>query len=79
MFLFGKVVKDKHKLLLTQMEQEEGGEVLWMLPQEALGKIKQSYEKLIPSKYSTIYSSKFVEKRDQIILEEYIKTITNKE
>lgn len=73
MFLFGKVIKDEHHLLLTQMEQEEGGEILWMNPEDALEKIKESYENVISSKYSTIYSSKFVQKRDEIILEEYMK------
>lgn len=55
------------------MEKNEGGERLWLKPKEALEKMKQNYDKLLASKYTSLYSTKIVAKRDIKILEEYLK------
>ena len=71
----GKVIKDWKQLQLTQMEQDEGGKVLWFSLAEALEKIESCYEHLRASNYSSIYSSKFVIKRDVSILKYYIEKV----
>lgn len=58
---------------LTKQEKDEGAELCWLLPEVALEYIKKSYDKLIPSKYSDLYNSKMVIKRDELILEYYLK------
>lgn len=68
-----RVQKDKKQLNLTKQEQAEGAELCWFLPEIALKKIKECYNKLIPSKYSNLYNSKMVIKRDELILEYYLK------
>lgn len=67
-----KVTKDTKKLHLTQKEIEEGGELIWLTPKVALQLISECFDKLKASKYDSIYSTKFVIKRDQAILNEYI-------
>lgn len=69
----GKVIKKLENLELTKMEIDEGGERLWMKPEEALEKMKQNYDYILASKYTSVYSSKIVAKRDIKILEEYLK------
>lgn len=69
----GKVIKKLENLELTQMEIDEGGERLWMKPEEALEKMKQNYDHIVASEYTSVYSSKIVAKRDIKILEEYLK------
>ena len=68
-----RVEKDKKRLNLTEQEQDEGAELCWFLPEIALKKIKECYDKLIPSKYSNLYNSRMVIKRDELILEYYLK------
>ena len=68
-----KVKKNKKQLNLTKQEQDEGAELCWLLPEIAIKKIKECYDKLIPSKYSNLYNSKMVIKRDELILEYYLK------
>lgn len=68
-----KVEKNKNELNLTKQEKEEGAELCWFLPEIALKHIKECYDKLIPSKYSNLYNSKMVIKRDELILEYYLK------
>lgn len=68
-----RVEKDKKRLNLTEQEQDEGAELCWFLPEIALKKIKECYDKLIPSKYSNLYNSRMVIKRDELILEDYLK------
>lgn len=73
-FVFiGKVIKKLENLSLTNMEKAEGGKRLWMKPEEALEKMKQNYDKLLASEYTSLYSTKIVAKRDIKILEEYLK------
>ncbi len=55
------------------MEQDEGGERLWLTPQEALKRMKENYENLLASEYTSLYSTKIVAKRDIKILEKYLK------
>lgn len=68
-----EVEKDKKELNFTKQEKDEGAELCWLLPEVALEYIKKSYDKLIPSKYSDLYNSKMVIKRDELILEYYLK------
>lgn len=73
-FVFiGKVIKKFEKLSLTDMEEAEGGKRLWLKPEEALERMKQNYDKLLASEYTSLYSTKIVAKRDIKILEEYLK------
>lgn len=68
-----RVQKNKKQLNLTKQEQDEEAELSWFLPEVALKKIKGCYDKLIPSKYSNLYNSRMVVKRDELILEYYLK------
>lgn len=67
-----KVSNDTKKLNLTEQEKNEGSELCWFEPDIALQKIEDSYNKLIPSKYSNLYSSKMVIRRDSMILKYFI-------
>ena len=69
----GKVIKKLKELSLTKMEEAEGGERLWLKPEETLEKMKQNYDKLLASEYTNLYSTKIVAKRDIKIIEEYLK------
>lgn len=68
-----EVIEDTGSLSLTQKELDEGGSLVWLEPNEALEKVKNSMENVIGSKYEDVYHSKFIIKRDQYILEEYLK------
>ena len=68
----GKVLKDTNHLSVTKKEKDEGAKLLWKAPEEALKLIKECFDKLVPSEYSSIYSTKFVVLRDRKILEYYI-------
>ena len=68
----GKVLKDTKQLNVTEKEAEEGARLLWETPKKALKLITECYDKLTASKYSSIYSTKFVVLRDRKILERYI-------
>ena len=67
-----KVTKDLHKLNLDEGETIEGAILLWLQPREALQLITDCYDKLIPSEFDDIYSTRFVVLRDRKILEYYI-------
>lgn len=67
-----KVSNDTKKLYLTEQEEDEGSKLCWYKPEIALKQINDSYEKLVPSKYSNLYSSKIIVKRDASILKYYI-------
>jgi len=69
----GKVLNDTKQLHATEKEKEEGAKLLWKTPKEALELIKNSYNKLIASKYGSVYSTKFVVLRDRKILERYLE------
>jgi len=73
-----KVINDTKKLHLTQKEIDEGGELIWVAPNVALELISNCFDKLIGSKYDNIYSTKFIIKRDEAILKEYILKFVNK-
>lgn len=67
------VSNDTSKLHFTKQEKDEGAELCWYKPEIALKQINDSYEKLIPSKYSNLYGSKMVIKRDYSILKYYLE------
>lgn len=67
-----RVVRNTHELNLTQKEIDEGGRLLWLEPKEALKLIKKCFNNLKPSKYDDVYATKFIIKRDEAILREYI-------
>lgn len=67
-----KVTSNTHQLHLTQKEMEEGGELIWVMPEVALLLIQESFDNLKASQYDDVYSTKFIVKRDETILKEYI-------
>lgn len=71
-----KVVGVRGKLRLTQKEIEEGGELIWMLPEDALIEITKCANKIIESKYENLYHSKFINYRDKEILRFYIENFS---
>lgn len=71
----GRVIQKLGNLELTKMEEVEGGKRLWMTPEETLQKMKENYDNLLASEYTSLYSTKIVAKRDITILEEYIKQV----
>ena len=68
----GKVLKDTKKLNVTEKEKDEGAKLLWETPKNALNLISECYDKLVDSKYESIYFTKFIVLRDKRILEYYI-------
>lgn len=73
-----KVVKDTKQLHLTKKEKDEGARLCWFKPEEALEIMKKSYNKLLPSKYSDLYATEFIVKRDYTILDYCIRNVLNK-
>lgn len=71
-----KVTNDTHHLHLTQKEQDEGSELCWIKPQEALEIMEKSFSNLRASKYSDLYSTKIIVARDSAILKYYIENYT---
>lgn len=71
----GKVIEDTGKLDVTKKEAEEGANLLWETPSNALKLIKNSYDNLVPSKYSSVYSTRFIILRDKSILEKFIEVM----
>ena len=71
----GRVIKDTKELHMTQKEKDEGGILLWETPQKALELISDCYDKLVASKYESVYTTKFIVLRDRKILEYYLKNI----
>ena len=69
----GKVQKDTNKLNLTEKEKDEGAKLLWETPEKELKLITECFDKLVASKYASIYSTKFVVLRDRKILEYYLR------
>jgi len=68
----GKVLEDTKTLNITQKEKDEGAKLLWETPQKALELIIGCYDKLVESKYESVYTTKFIVLRDRKILEYYI-------
>ncbi len=71
----GKVIKDTKNLNVTEKEKDEGAKLLWETPEKGLELIEQCYNKLIASKYESIYHTKFIVMRDKKILEKYLSAI----
>lgn len=71
----GKVIEDTGRLNLTEKEQNEGGELVWLEPIDALNEVTNCYEKLIALDYESVYHTKFVVLRDRKILEYYLNNI----
>lgn len=69
----GKVLEDTKQLNVTQKEKDEGAKLVWETPKNALNLIIESYDKLIASKYESVYHTRFIALRDRKILEYYIK------
>ena len=68
----GKVTKDTHKFNLDEAEKIDGAKLIWLMPEDALKKIKDCYDILIPSIFSDVYMTRFVVLRDRKILEYYL-------
>ena len=71
----GKVLKDTNQLNVTEKEKDEGAKLLWENPEKALELIIECFDKLVESKYASIYSTKFVVLRDRRILEYYLSIL----
>lgn len=69
----GKVLEDTKQLNVTQKEKDEGARLVWETPENALKIITESYDKLVASKYESVYHTRFIALRDRKILEYYIK------
>ncbi len=69
----GKVLEDTKQLNVTQKEKDEGAKLVWETPENALKVITESYDKLVASKYESVYHTRFIALRDRKILEYYIK------
>ena len=70
-----KVIKNLHTLELTEKEKNEGAQLLWVTPEEALKLVKDSYDKLLPSNYVEeydVYRMRVIVLRDRKILERYL-------
>lgn len=68
---FARVTKDTNILALTEKEQNEGSEVLWVSYDEGLKLIYECYDKVKESSYESLYQTKFIVYRDRLILEYY--------
>lgn len=68
----GKVIKDTKQLNVTEKEKDEGAKLLWKSPEDGLKLIKECFNKLIASKYESVYHTKFIVLRDRKILEMYL-------
>ena len=68
-----KVVEDTKQLNVTQKEKDEGAKLIWETPENALKVITESYDKLVASKYESVYHTRFIVLRDRKILEYYMK------
>lgn len=68
-----KVIKDTKELYLTEKEKDEGARLLWETPEKSLELIKACYNKILASKYESVYHTKFIVFRDRKILERYME------
>lgn len=71
----GKVIEDTNQLNLTEKEKAENSKLLWVDPEEALKLIENCFDFLKPSnfdKLEDVYSTKFIIKRDSLILKKYL-------
>lgn len=63
----------------TKKEKDEGATVIWVGLDEAKRLIKECENNLLPSKYESIYHTKFIVRRDYEILNFYQKTLEKKD
>ena len=68
-----EMLEDTKQLNITQKEKDEGAKLIWETPEKALKLITESYDKLIASKYESVYHTQFIVWRDRKILEKYIE------
>ena len=71
MYVAHVIVDTKHQNF-TQKEIDEGAKILWLNINDAINLIKDSENKLKPSKYEGVYHTKFVVRRDYEILKYYL-------
>lgn len=69
-----KVLRDTNKLEITDREKEEGAKLIWLYPNEALEKMKDSIDLIKESRYENKYNSSFIIKRDITILEYFLNS-----
>lgn len=67
------MTEDTKNVKMTQKEIDEGGELVWLSPREALDKIIECASQLKASNYDTVYRTKFMNYRDKEILKYYIE------
>ncbi len=67
-----KVITNTNELHLTTKERAEGSKLLWVDENEALELISNCYDKLVSSKYESVYFTKFIVIRDKEILKYYL-------
>ena len=72
------VINDTGNINFTQKEIDEGSKLLWLDINDALKLIKESENKLVSSKYESVYHTKFIVRRDYEILKYYIDNYSNK-
>lgn len=72
------VINDTGNFNFTQKEIDEGSKLLWLDINDALKLIKESENKLVSSKYESVYHTKFIVRRDYEILKYYIDNYLNK-
>lgn len=72
------VINDTGNFNFTQKEIDEGSKLLWLDINDALKLIKESENKLVSSKYESVYHTKFIVRRDYDILKYYIDNYSNK-
>ena len=68
-----KVIRDTHKLSLTDKEKAEGSRLIWVSLEEGLSLITNCINNIKASEYENLYHTKFIVTRDKYILEYYIK------
>lgn len=67
------VAEDMHKLALTQKEIDEKAVLIWLEPKDALERLSCCMSELKASSYDNVYRSRFMVKRDIMILSEFLK------
>ena len=72
------VINDIGNFNFTQKEVDEGSNLLWLDINDALKLIKESENKLVSSKYESVYHTKFIVRRDYEILKYYIDNYLEK-
>lgn len=72
------VINDTGNFNFTQKEVDEGSNLLWLDINDALKLIKESENKLVSSKYESVYHTKFIVRRDYEILKYYIDNYLEK-